>query len=556
MLRTRLLLALPLPLVLLTAACSSVDGNAQSSDEKVVVAGTDAPLSYVGKSVWKALTTDKKLSALQGKTWDVSAGNALDDGWLLPTFSSDWWGDAVTTLPTGTTCKDGDDQCDPDFHMRTCDADHACPSGTCAPFGPSVTADGQDAKQMCVGYADWFEQAFYDIIVSAEEQVDITSLWLPTDRFLPAIRNGLARLAARGKPITVRIMAGDVSDVLQMSTMHTSAALAAVTKGLPDDAPLKIYVAEESASTLSWNHSKIVAADGKIALAGGHNMHTADYQENDPVSDLSMKLSGPAAAAAHRFANQVWDLACTRGNLHGFGMVTYPAKMKCPTHYEPAAATGHGNATVIAAGRLGAVSDNASDAALLAMVDAATTSVVMSQEDILGGRIPKTNLSVAPLPKALLDRLAAAIGRGVDVSLVISNVDGGLFTTSYSHGWTPAETAQQIADYMKSKKDLFPAGTDVAAALCSKLHVAGLRVSNLEKWPDGKVFSNHSKFLMIDSQAFYVGSQNLYTSDLAEFGFIVDSADAAKVATDTFWAPLWSFSQNDAVPAADGACPF
>jgi PLD-like domain len=555
MVRTRTLLALPLPLALLTVACSATNGNAESSDERVVIA-TDAPLSYVGKSVMTALGNDKKLTALRGKTWEVSANNSLGDGWLLPTFGSEWWGDAVTTLPTGTTCKDGDDQCDPDFHMRTCDADHACPSGTCAPFGPSVTADGQEPKQMCVGYADWFEEAFYDIIVSAQEQVDITSLWLPTDRFMPAIRNGLARLAARGNPITVRIMAGDVSDVLQMSTMHTSAALAGVTKGLPDGAPLKIYVAEESASTLSWNHSKIVVADGKVALAGGHNMHTADYQENDPVSDLSMKLSGPAAAAAHRYANQIWDLACARGNLHGFGMVTYPAKLPCPAHYEPAAVTGTGNATVIAAGRLGAVPDNASDTALLAMVDAATTSVVMSQEDLLGGRIPKTNLAVAPLPKALLDRLAAAIGRGVDVSIVISNVDGGLFTTSYSHGWTPTETAQQLADYMKTKKELFPAGTDILGALCTKLHVAGLRVANMDKWADGKVFSNHSKFLMIDQQAFYVGSQNLYVSDLAEFGFIVDSADAAKTAYDTFWGPLWSYSQNDAVPAADGTCPF
>jgi phosphatidylserine/phosphatidylglycerophosphate/cardiolipin synthase-like enzyme len=554
MLDRRAVFVLPL-FSLLAVACTSVDGGAESSDEKVVV-GTDAPLSYVGKNVFKTLTDSKALGALQGKTWQVSAGNSLDDGWLLPTFGSDSWGDALTSLATDTTCKDGDDQCDPDFHMRTCDDDHACPSGTCAPFAPSVTADGQEPKQMCVGYADWFEESFYDIITSAQEYVDITSLWLPTDRFMPAIRNALARLAARGNPITVRILAGDVSDVLQMSTMHTSAALAAVTQGLPDNSPLKIYVAEESASLLSWNHSKIVAADGKIAMAGGHNMHTADYQEKDPVSDLSMKLTGPAAAAAHRYANQVWDVACARGNLHGFGMVTYPDKMRCPAHYEPAATPGHGNATVIAAGRLGAVPDNASDAAILAMVDAAKTSVVMSQEDLLGGRIPKTNLAVAPLPKALLDRLAAAIGRGVDVSVIISNVDGGLFTTSYSHGWTAAETAQQIADYMKTKKDLFPAGADVIGALCKNLHVAGIRVANMDKWPDGKVFSNHAKFLMIDTQAFYVGSQNLYSADLAEFGFIVDSADAAQVATDTFWGPLWAFSQADAVPAADGDCPF
>ena len=36
-----------------------------------------------------------------------------------------------------------------------------------------------------------------------------------------------------------------------------------------------------------------------------------------------------------------------------------------------------------------------------------------------------------------------------------------------------------------------------------------------------------AKFMMVDTPAFYVGSQNLYTSDLAEYGYIVDGADAA-----------------------------
>jgi phosphatidylserine/phosphatidylglycerophosphate/cardiolipin synthase-like enzyme len=545
------LLALPL----LAAACGGGDGaaDADSSD----VTSETAPLSYVGQSVMKALTGAKPLKDLRGKTWDLAAGNALDDRWLLPTFGSEFWGEKLSTLPTDTACADGDAGCDPDFHMRRCDDGNACPSGSCVPFGPTATADGQAPAKMCVGFADWFEEAFYDAITHAEQQVDITSLWLPADRFVPAIRNGLLRLAARGKPVTVRILSGDASDVGPQSLMHTSDAITALTRGLPANAPLKIYVAEHSAALLSWNHSKIIAYDGKFALVGGHNMHTADYQEKDPVSDLSMRLSGPAAGIAHRYANQVWDVACARGSLHGFGMKTFPAGLPCPAHYEPAAAAPAGKTTVIAAGRLGAVSDNASDAALLAAVDAAKKTVVMSQEDILGGRIPKTNLSVAPPPAALLDRLAAAIGRGVDVFLVISNVDGGLFTTSYSHGWTAEETAKQMADHMKGKPQLFPAGADITGLLCDKLHVAGIRVSDDDRWPDGKVFSNHSKLLMIDKQAFYIGSQNLYTSDLAEFGFIVDDAAAASVAWDTFWTPLWKFSQRDAASGSEAkSCPF
>ena len=538
------------------AGCGAAEDDADSATDEGKLQEVGAPLGYVGQNVVRTLTTNPKLNALKGKTWQVTAGNELHDGWLLPTTGSEWWGDKLASLPVATDCKDGEANCDPDFHMRTCDS-AACPAGggTCTPFGPTVTADGQKPKKMCVGYADWFEEAFYDALVSAHEQVDISSLWLPADRFAPAIHNGLLRLAARGKPVTVRILSGDVTDISYLATRSTSAALATITRGLPANAPLSIYVAEQSSAVLSWNHSKIIAVDGMFALTGGHNMHTSDYQLKDPVSDLSMRLNGPAAAAAHRYSNQIWDVGCKRGNFHGFGLVSFPAGLPCPKAYEPSVAPGNGSTSVIAVGRLGAVPDNASDDALLAMVDAAKETIVMSQEDILGGRIPKTNLSAAPPPRALILRLAAAIGRGVDVYLITSNVDGGLFTTSYSHGWSAAETAEQMADIMKENKDLFPAGTDIVERLCEKMHVAGIRLTDAERWADGKVFSNHSKFLMVDTQAFYVGSQNLYVSDLAEFGYIVDSPKDAALARDTFWAPLWKYSKRGAVTGSDAkAC--
>ncbi len=547
----------PVALGLLAAACSSAAETANT--DSAVTAARDPSLSYVGQAVVDALTKQHPLAALKGKTWEVTTGNVLEDGWLLPTTGSDVWGDGLASLPTQTDCTAGDADCDPDFLMRTCDGEGAtCSSGTCTDFAASVKADGDAPKKLCVGYADWFEDAMYQALANAESFVDITSLWLPTDRFLPAIKNGLARLAARNAEVTVRILSGNVSDFGPRAMLHTSDLVKKLTADLPADTKIKLYVAEHSSSLTSWNHSKVVASDGKTALVGGHNMHTADYQLKDPVSDLSMRLKGPAAAAVHRYANAVWDVACSRQYKTGIGLETFPASLGCPAHIEPKGSThGTGDTAVITAGRLGAVKDNASDAALLAMVDAAKTSIVMSQEDILGGRIPKTNLSVAPPPNALLDRLAVAIGRGVDVYVVISNVDGGLFTTSYSHGWSAEETAAQMVTRMKAKTDAFPAGADVIGILCDKLHVAPLRLAATDRWADGKVFSNHAKFLMIDDQALYVGSQNLYTSDLAEFGYIVDSKDAAKVARDTFWAPLWNFSKAAAASGSDApTCSF
>jgi phosphatidylserine/phosphatidylglycerophosphate/cardiolipin synthase-like enzyme len=524
--------------LLVALGCSGGD-NAGDEDSAAVVEG-GVTVSYVGKSVMSALTNAPALNALRGRTWELTGGNALADSWLLPTFGQAWWGDKLASLPMDTQCKDDDASCDASFHMRTCDADADCSSGSCAPVAASVASVGAAPTKMCVGYADWYEDAVYSAIIAAEKSVDITALWQPSGRFVAAIHNALAILAAKGKRVTVRILTGNTTDVGPLASMHTSELLSAITQGLPPDAPLKIYVAKHSASFLSWNHAKMVTVDGRAALVGGHNMTTDDYQLKDPVSDLSMRLTGPAAAAAHRFANELWDVACKRGALHGLGLSTFPDGQNCPGPIEPSRDTGNGGTTVIAAGRLGAVADNASDAALLAMVDAAKTRIVMSQQDILGGRLKPTSLAAEPPPKPLLERLAAAIGRGVDVYLIISNVDGGFFTTSYSHGWTAAETAKGMADVMKAKTDAFPRGSDIVTTLCEKLHVSSLRLSDLDKWPDGKVFANHAKFLMIDTQAFYVGSQNLYSSDLAEFGFIVDSAKAAQVANDTYWSPIWS----------------
>ncbi|MDB4943633.1 MAG: hypothetical protein JWP97_3167 [Labilithrix sp.] len=528
------------------AGCSAAPQEDAVADD-AALSDLEAPLGYVGKNVARTLLENPKTHVLEHRLWEVTARNTLPDGWLVPTFGSASWGPALASLPTGTDCTTDEAGCDPDFLMRTCSTDRDCPSGSCRPFGPTVTKDGEPPASLCLGYADWWTEAFYDGIVGAREQVDISSLWLPGERFAPAIRNALRRVAARkGPTLTVRILGGDVTDFSYLAKRTTAANLALLTKGLPADAPLRVYVALESAATTSWNHSKIIATDGAFGVVGGHNMHTSDYQLKDPVMDLSMRLSGPAIASAHRYTNELWDLACRRGNAHGLGLVTFPDGLDCPGHYEPPSRRGDGDVSVIAVGRKGAEDVNPSDDALLAMVDAARETVVMSQEDILGGRIPRTTLSVAPPPRVLIERLAAAIGRGVDVYLVTSNVDGGLFTTSYSHGWTAAETAQQMADIMKARPDLFEAGTDIPALLCQKLHVAGLRLDDGDRWASGKVFSNHTKFLMVDTKAFYIGSQNLYVSDLAELGYIVDDEAAALQARESFWTPMWKYSGRDA----------
>src|SRR5512140_1295872 len=234
---TRLLL--PLGLAAPALACSSSSSTDSTASADTV--GADPSLSYVGNAVVRALEKDHALLGLKGRTWEVTSGNVLSDGWLLPTVPSDAWGDQLASLPTATDCKAGDADCDAEFAMRTCDTEGAaCGSGTCTAFAPTVKADGDEPRKLCVGYADWFEASYYDALVNAESNVDITSLWLPTDRFLPAIKNGIARLAARGAHVTVRILSGNVSDFGPRAMMHTSELVKTLTQDLPEGSPIKL----------------------------------------------------------------------------------------------------------------------------------------------------------------------------------------------------------------------------------------------------------------------------------------------------------------------------
>ena len=57
-----------------------------------------------------------------------------------------------------------------------------------------------------------------------------------------------------------------------------------------------------------------------------------------------------------------------------------------------------------------------------------------------------------------------------------------------------------------------------------------------------KIFGLHTKFYMVDDVAFYVGSHNLYSDPLAEFGLIIDDAEAVKEMKKRFWEPFWEVS--------------
>ena len=53
---------------------------------------------------------------------------------------------------------------------------------------------------------------------------------------------------------------------------------------------------------------------------------------------------------------------------------------------------------------------------------------------------------------------------------------------------------------------------------------------------------NHAKIMIIDNEAYVVGSDNLYPGSLAEFDYLVEGADAVAELLKVYWEPLWKYA--------------
>jgi len=83
-----------------------------------------------------------------------------------------------------------------------------------------------------------------------------------------------------------------------------------------------------------------------------------------------------------------------------------------------------------------------------------------------------------------------------------------------------------------------------------KIVQENLRVTTLcvegaaEKFPDEQTIGNHAKFFVVDDLCYYVGSQNLYIADLAEWGLVIDSEEQTAKVLEEYWNPMWEQSYS------------
>ncbi len=511
--------------------------------------------------------SDEK-GAFKGVTYDLTRGNRIDRDWLLQ--SPNGWGQRPEQLSFyPLDCPN----CGNELSLPSCSTDADCKGGSCAPIWPAPTDRRATKRKVCLGHSDYLPLRVHDLVASARQRVDITMLQPPADgRFLGALRDALQTLALSGRAVTVRIVIGqyppDNVDAAAFLTKLVSAIEHSPKSRLRVSvAAMRSCVAFEDCDSFSWNHSKIVAVDGVDAIVGGHNMWSKDYLIHDPVHDLSMAVHGPAAASAARFADRLWDFVC--GNLDKAPKVvvsnftldgSVPAQT-CMTVPPLPQARAAGGAAILGVGRLGAGITkefaNHSELARDLMLGSAEHNIKIVQQDV-GFQLARADILY---PESSLGRIVTFLLRKQgDVYIVLSNQSAkGNSGSSYSNDVSLAAFALHLRELVQRRLDAqdpkeryeIRKGPDpVNALLCEHVHLAPFRFGPADKWPDGQAIANHSKFWMVDDRTFYIGSDNIYPVNLQEYGFIQDDKKAAQDVLDSYWTPLWQWSQRAAVSGA------
>jgi len=352
----------------------------------------------------------------------------------------------------------------------------------------------------------------------------------------------------------------------------------ALTKGLPEDANLHLWVGAWRRG-FSWNHAKMIAVDGVFLHTGGHNLWDAHYLSKDPVHDLSFQLEGPVARDGHRFANQQWrfieakqrtcvgyivnklpdnfELALrTRVTVSAWPKDAVPSKF--PPQFARSYVVDTQNQSIlsdkanyvplISIGRQGSLVSRhrPSDDAILAMINSSQMTIRLVIQDMGPVCLPGTKQALPSLtwPKKYLAAIGKAIyERGVDIEMVLSNpnsIPGGLKGTeaNYGNGWDCVDVAAEI---IKSIQKQYSKVDDhrLRAMVTDNLRICFIRHHKSDTYRDGMTIGLHSKHFIVDDRCCYIGSQNLYLCDLAEWGVVVDHEEEVRRIMRDYFDPLW-----------------
>ena len=149
------------------------------------------------------------------------------------------------------------------------------------PTGPPSRSLGQVAENLCVGHSDHWVEVLYQVHDDRRALRRRDGLRHADGRYYSAMRNAVAYLSHKPAPIVVRALFA--SFPIQGAIDTTAVAKDFGSRMRPGSA-LKLHIGGYRSSNIppSWNHSKIVAVDGRVAMSGGHDMWAKQYSASTP----------------------------------------------------------------------------------------------------------------------------------------------------------------------------------------------------------------------------------------------------------------------------------
>jgi len=501
--------------------CNKRDDSSDSGDELYDKDAKD--LSYIGEAVHKVL--GKSYNRLHHSQWNVTSGQIIG---------------AVDDSPR------------------------------------DVWESSADPPQ---GNDDWLPEKMGALISRTQAFCDVMSLGPPDGLFLEAFKESLQLLYDRSKTtgdeIVVRFMFGNIAGV----PVNCDRVIKALTKDIPEDSNLRIWVGAWRRG-FSWNHAKLIAVDGVFLHTGGHNLWDRHYLRNNPVHDLSIELRGRVTRDGHRFANEQWSFVqAKQSTLIGSvvdkipdgmplakrtrvtvsewpkGAATFPPQFAkqliAKSSHQSLIVDKSKDVKLISIGRQGSMTfvSRPSDAAIIAMIESSKTIIRMVLQDIGPVTIPGTKRALPGLtwPTAVLSALGGAIyDRGVDVEIVLSNpgcIPGSLRGTEacYGNGWSCVDVASEIVKTIRKNHHKVN-DARLRALVKDNLRICFVRHNKSDSYEDGMSIGLHAKHFIIDDICCYIGSQNLYTCDLAEWGLVVDDKETVQNIKKTYFDRIWKNS--------------
>lgn len=458
-------------------------------------------------------------------------------------------------------------------------------------YTPRDFYDRSESNDPKEGHDDWFPEKIYECIARTEEWCDILTLAEPDGLFLDAFKRGIKAICKKelilNRKITIRIMFGNVLGM----PVNCTRVIESLTVDLPGNSCNKINLWVGSwRKGVSWNHSKIIAVDGQYLWTGGHNYWDRHYLKSNPTNDLSISMEGNVARDAHQYANAQWGYIMKKQNtawghfvdrhvpdgmdVPRTARVTVSAfpettAAEFPPFYKAKNRVKQGPSTrllrgpgvsdaetdfvpVITMGRYGVILKKArpSDDAFVAMFNSAQTIIRCALQDVGPPCVPHTKMTLPGTiwPANYLNAMAHAMWtRGVDVEIVLSNPlsipdNVHIKDGCYGVGWSCVDVA---AELIKCIQNQFPDAPDnkLRATVRDNLRVCFIKCRRGGRnYSDGATLGLHSKHFIVDDICCYIGSQNLYSCDLAEWGVVIDSSEAVADIKQQYWDKLWEVS--------------